>query len=162
MPGKHVVCDGAICQCIFGANPDKLKVKSQDKEFINDKDGNKKYVATHLDIGATVFEKNTFGPCQMQPLPSGGNKTCQPVVQEWKGPYKNLKIGDSKAQVLVEDSTAICPIGGTDCIKITFHGQVNAPAPSAVKKANKEVLQIMNPVVAMADFEPADNTPNFS
>jgi hypothetical protein len=64
MSAKHIVCDGAICQCNFGAAPDKLKVKSQKKEYINDKDGSKKYIATNQDIGSTVFEKKHLWPLQ--------------------------------------------------------------------------------------------------
>jgi hypothetical protein len=160
MGSKHMVCHGAICQCNFGATPDKLVVSSHQKEFINDQDGSKKFLASSKEIGAAVFEKNTFGPCQKQPTP-GGNKPCQAVVQEWSGVYEKITLSN-KGKILLEDSKATCPIGGPDCIKITFHGQVNAPAPSSVKKANKEVMQVLNPVVNRDDFEEEDNTVNYS
>jgi len=70
MAQKHLVCQGAICQCQFGNAPDKLKVLTQTKAFINEKEPQEKLVATTADVGAT-FEKNTFGLCQMQPLQVG-------------------------------------------------------------------------------------------
>jgi hypothetical protein len=48
MAEKHLVCHGAICMCNFGATPDKLSVKSHKKEFINDKDGSKKMIASNV------------------------------------------------------------------------------------------------------------------
>jgi hypothetical protein len=160
MAGKHMVCHGAICQCNFGAAPDKLTVKSHKKEFINDKSGDKKFLASDKEIGAAVFEKNTFGPCQKQPLPGGGYKPCQAVVTQWSGMYEEITL-EHKGKILLEDSKATCPIGGSDCIKITFHGQVNAPAPSSAKKANKEVMAALNPVVDMEDFQ-ADDAPYYT
>jgi hypothetical protein len=160
MAEKHIVCHGAICMCNFGAAPDKLTVKSHKKEYINDKGGSKKLIASDKEIGAAVFEKNTFGPCQKQPLPGGGYKPCQAVVTKWSGFYEKV-ILENKGKILLEDSKATCPIGGTDCIKITFHGQVNAPAPSSVKKANKEVMTALNPVVDMEEFED-DDAPYYS
>jgi Domain of unknown function (DUF4280) len=160
MAAKHMVCHGAICMCNFGATPDKLVIQTHDREFINDKEGSKKYLASDKDIGTSVFEKNTFGPCQKQPLPGGGFKPCQPVVQEWSGFYKNVTLSN-KGKVLLEDSKATCPIGGPDCIKITFHGQVNQPAPSHAKKANPDVMTALNPVVNMNDFE-EDNKPYYT
>ena len=56
MSKKHLVCQGAICQCQFGTTPDTLKVLTQSKQFINDKEGKEKLMATHSDIGMT-FEK---------------------------------------------------------------------------------------------------------
>ncbi len=53
---------GATCKCQFGTAPDKLKVLTQSRRYANDKDGSKKLVATHKDIGQP-FEKNTFGSC---------------------------------------------------------------------------------------------------
>ncbi|NRS94105.1 hypothetical protein HNQ03_003205 [Chryseobacterium sp. 16F] len=76
MSEKHLVCQGAICQCNYGTTPDKLKVLTQTKRFINDKEGSTKLMATNMDIGASTFEKNTFGPCKMQPIPGGGFKPC--------------------------------------------------------------------------------------
>ena len=137
--------------CNFGAAPDKLSVKSHKKEFINDKNGSKKMIATDKEIGQT-FEKGTFGPCQKQPIPGGGYKPCQSVVTAWSGFYKKVTL-ENKGKILVEDSKATCPIGGTDCIKITFHGQVSEPAPSQAKKENKDVMTALSPMVDMEEFE---------
>ncbi|WP_314299999.1 PAAR-like protein [Capnocytophaga sputigena] len=63
---KHLVCQGATCQCQFGNAPDKLKVLTQTKAFINEEEPQEKLVATTADVGAT-FEKNTFGLCKLQP-----------------------------------------------------------------------------------------------
>lgn len=158
MAEKHIVCHGALCMCNFGAAPDKLMVKSHSKEFINDKNGSKKLIASNKEIGST-FEKNTFGPCQKQPIP-GGYKTCQAVVTEWSGFYEKVVL-ENKGKILLEDSKATCPIGGKDCIKITFHGQVSAPEPSNAKNANQEVMTALNPMVDMENFQ-EDNTPNYS
>jgi hypothetical protein len=94
-------------------------------------------------------------------LPGGGYKPCQAVVQEWSGFYKNVTIAD-KCKILLEDSKATCPIGGPDCIKITFHGQVNAPGSSSLKKANKEVIQVLNPVVDLDDLKEEDDSNDYS
>ena len=158
MAGKNIVCEGAMCMCNFGAAPDKLLVKSHKKEFINDKNGSKKMIATDKEIGQT-FEKGTFGPCQKQPIPGGGYKPCQSVVTAWSGFYKKVTL-ENKGKILVKDSKATCPIGGTDCIKITFDGQVNEPAPSQAKKENKTVMTMLNPLVDMNAFE--EETPNYS
>ena len=70
MAQKHLVCQGATCQCQFGNAPDKLKVLTQTKAFINEEEPQEKLVATTADIGAT-FEKNT--------CPIGG-KDCISII----------------------------------------------------------------------------------
>lgn len=157
MSEKKIVCHGAICKCNFGAAPDKLVVKSHENEYVNDKDGSKKMIASDKEIGQT-FEKNTFGPCQKQPIP-GGYKTCQAVVSQWSGYYESMTL-KNEGKVLVEDSKATCPIGGKDCIKIIFHGQVNQPAANEAKKENKTIMAILNPLVDMKEFE--EETLNYS
>ncbi len=77
---KEKVVQGAICVCKYGSTPDKLKVLTQQKYYINDHQGSSKLAATHKDIG-TTFEKNTFGPCKMQLTP-GDYKPCQAVVTQ--------------------------------------------------------------------------------
>ena len=81
---KEKVVQGAICLCKFGTTPDKLKVLTHTKYYLNDHEGKEKLAATDKDIGAT-FEKNTFGPCKMQPIPGGGFKPCQAIVTVWTG-----------------------------------------------------------------------------
>lgn len=124
MSEKHLVCQGALCKCNFGTTPDKLKVLTQSKRFINDKEGSTKLMATNMDIGAATFEKNTFGPCKMQPIPGGGFKPCQIIVTVWSGFYEKITLKDNNGKALLEDSKGTCPIGGPDCITILNHGQL--------------------------------------
>ncbi len=140
---KHLVCQGALCQCTFGAVPDGLKVHTHSKEYINDPDGQQKLTASTKDVSAT-FEKNTFGPCQKQPLPGGGFKPCQAVVSEWKGFYEKLTLSNG-GKVLLEESVGTCPIGGPGCIKILFHGQVAEVAPANMERADEAVLAHLFP-----------------
>jgi hypothetical protein len=159
MAQKHIVCHGAVCMCNFGASPDKLMVKSHKKEFINDSEGAKKLIASDKDLGPT-FEKNTFGPCQKQPSGSG-NKPCQAIVNKWSGFYENVTL-ENQGKVLLEDSKGTCPIGGPDCIKITFHGQASAPTAQSAKAAKPEVMSVLNPVVEMEEVTEEDETPNYT
>lgn len=145
MSEKHLVCQGATCVCNFGTTPDKLKVLTQTKRFINDNEGSTKLMATHVDIGAATFEKNTFGPCKMQPTP-GGYKPCQIIVTAWSGFYEKITIQDNSGHALLEDSKATCPIGGPDCIKIIDHGQTAAVSAQNVENAEKEVLAELFPL----------------
>ena len=158
MGAKHIVCQGATCMCNFGATPDKLKVKSHKREFINDKDGKHKLIASTKDIGST-FEKNTFGPCKKQPMGSSF-KPCQAVVSEWSGFYEKVTLSN-KGKILLEDSKATCPIGGADCIKITLHGQVSAPSSTNVKEVKKEIMKELNPMVDMEKFSEPE-LPNYT
>ena len=151
MADKHLVCQGAICKCKFGAAPDKLKVLSHTKEYINDPKGQQKLLASTKDINAT-FEKNTFGPCQKQPLPGGGYKPCQAIVTQWKDFYDKWTLTHG-GQVLTEKSKATCPIGGPDCIEIIFHGQVAEVTPKNMEKADKDI---------MAHLYPAGNLENIT
>lgn len=149
MSEKHLVCQGATCQCKFGTTPDKLKVKTQNKRYINDKDGKEKLTATHKDIGKT-FEKNNFGSCAKM-----NNNPCQVVVTEWSGYYEKIVIEDNKGKVLLEDSKATCPIGGKDCIDIVNHGQKREVTSRNFKNADNDVLVEICPFI---DFmEISDN-----
>lgn len=134
MSEKHLVCQGAICRCSFGTTPDTLKVLTQSKRYINDKDASKKLVATHKDIGKT-FEKNTFGSCAKM-----NNNPCQAVVTEWSGYYEKITLEDNKGKALLEDSKATCPIGGKDCITIIDHGQTSEVSSQNMKNADPEVM----------------------
>lgn len=154
MSEKHLVCQGATCLCNFGTTPDKLKVLTQKKRFINDKEGSTKLMATNMDIGAATFEKNTFGPCKMQPIP-GGFKPCQIIVTAWTGFYEKITLEDNSGKALLEDSKATCPIGGPDCIKIIDHGQISEVSQQNIKNANKEVLAELMPFVDL-DEEDAE------
>ncbi|HEX8268463.1 MAG TPA: DUF4280 domain-containing protein [Flavobacterium sp.] len=152
MSEKHLVCHGAICQCNFGTLPDKLAVKTHKKEYINDSKGAKKLIATDKDI-AQPFEKNFFGSCAKL-----NNNPCKVVVTEWKGFYEKTTLAHG-GKILLEDSKATCPIGGPECIKITFHGQVAEVTASNVKNASAESMSALNPLVDTADLE--DESPDY-
>lgn len=139
MSEKHLVCQGALCICNFGTAPDKLKVKTQSKRYINDKDGASKLMATHMDIGKT-FEKNMFGSCSKL-----NNNPCQVSVTEWSGFYDKITLEDNKGKALLEDSKATCPIGSKDCITIINHGQTAEVSTQNVENADKEVVMSLIP-----------------
>lgn len=141
MSEKHLVCQGALCRCNFGTTPDKLKVLTQSKRFINDKEGSQKLMATHMDIGKT-FEKNTFGTCAKL-----NNNPCQVVVTQWSGFYEKITLQDSNGKALLEDSKATCSIGSPDCITIINHGQTVEASAKNVENADKEVLAELFPFV---------------
>ena len=151
MAQKHLVCQGAICQCQFGNAPDKLKVLTQTKAFINEKEPQEKLVATTADVGAT-FEKNTFGLCQMQPLPGGGYKPCQAMVTQWSGAYENVTYEENNGHPLLEDSKATCPIGGKDCISIINHGQVAEITNRNLHSADPIKMDMINPFMDFGKF----------
>lgn len=141
MSQKHLVCQGALCKCNFGTTPDKLKVLTQSKRYINDKDGSEKLMATHKDIGKT-FEKNTFGSCAKM-----NNNPCQAVVTEWSGYYEKITLEDNKGKALLEDSKATCPIGGKDCITIIKHGQTAEVSSQNVNNADKDAVIELCPLM---------------
>lgn len=147
MSEKHLVCQGAICKCQFGTTPDKLKVKTQSKRYINDMDGSDKLMATHVDIGKT-FEKNTFGSCAKM-----NNNPCQVTVTQWSGYYEKITIEDNNGKALLEDSKATCPIGAPNCITIIFHGQTAEVSEQNIKNADKSVLTEFFPFVNLYEEE---------
>ena len=151
MSQKHLVCQGATCQCQFGNASDKLKVLTQTKAFINEEEPQEKLVATTADIGAT-FEKNTFGLCQMQPLPGGGYKPCQAMVTQWSGAYENVTYEENNGHPLLEDSKATCPIGGKDCISIINHGQVAEITNRNLLNADPIKMDTINPFMDFSKF----------
>lgn len=153
MSEKHLVCHGAICQCNFGTAPDKLMVKTHKKEYINDSSGAEKLIATDKDIAQT-FEKNNFGSCSKL-----NNNPCKVNVTEWKGFYEKTTL-EHGGKILLEDSKATCAIGGPDCIKITFHGQVAQTSSSSVSNTKPETLETLNPMVAASEMK-EDNSPDY-
>lgn len=138
MAEKHLVCQGAICKCKFGTAPDKLKVLTHTKEYLNDPDGQQKLAVSTKDIGPT-FEKNTFGSCAKQ-----NNNPCAATVQEWKGFYPKIKYSHG-GLALLEDSKASCPVGGPDCIDILFHGQTVQLTQQHVENADQDVMTQLYP-----------------
>ena len=141
MSEKHLVCQGATCQCQFGKTPYKLKVLTQTKRFLNDANGEKKLLATHMDIGKT-FEKNTFGPCAKM-----NNNPCQVVVSEWKNFYDKVTVVENNGNPLLENSKATCPTGAPDCISITFHGQTAEITQQNIENGEEESLKLLLPLV---------------
>ena len=146
MSEKHIVVQGAECQCKFSVEPKKdiLKVLSQTKDYANDKDASKKLIATDKEIGQTL-EKNTFGKCKLQPT-SSDFLPCMAVITKWSGFYKEVTMSN-KGKILLEDSKATCPIGGPDCISITKHGQKTEASSQNAQNANEDVQSQLNPMV---------------
>ena len=146
MAEKHLVCQGAICKCKFGGAPDKLKVLTHKKEYINDPSGQQKLIVSTKDIGGSTFEKNTFGPCAKQK-----NKPCKIVVMEWLGFYPLMTLMHG-GKVLLEDSKATCPIGGAGCIEIVFHGQSTHIAQQQMDQADKDVMSHLYPLGSLRNL----------
>ena len=144
MAEKHLVVQGAECQCKFSVEPKKdiLKVLTQSKQYANDKDASKKLIATDKEIGQTL-EKNTFGKCKLQPT-SSDFLPCMAVITKWSGFYEKI-ILSNKGKVLLEDSKATCPIGGPDCISIVDHGQKAEPNEQNEKNADDDVMYQLYP-----------------
>ncbi|MFV0305608.1 MAG: DUF4280 domain-containing protein [Moheibacter sp.] len=134
MSEKHLVCQGATLQCQFGTAPDKLKVLTQTRQFINDKEGKDKLMATHADIGTTL-EKNTFGSCAKM-----NNNPCVPAITKWEGYYQKITIQENGGKALLEDSKATCAVAGTACIQITDHGQVSELTKQNADNADPDAL----------------------
>lgn len=152
MAKKHLLVQGATLKCIFSVEPkiDTLKVKSQSKHFANDKDAERKLIATTKEIGQTL-EKNTFGKCKEQP--SGHDYLpCQVVINEWSGYYEKVTLSN-QGKILLEDSKAMCAIGGKDCIEVVNHGQQVEISPSNAMSARTMLLNQINPLVDMGAFQ---------
>lgn len=145
MAEKHMVCQGAICLCKFGSIPDKLMVLSHQKEYINDVEASTKLLATSLELGST-FEKNSFGVCSKQSY----SPPCVASVIQWSGCYEDI-LTSNGGMILLEDSKATCPIGGSDCIEITFHGQEAEMSPQNEENAEDEVLAQIYPLGNLKD-----------
>lgn len=156
MSQKHAVVQGALCKCQFGDFPDKLKVLSHRKFYANDADGSEKLLATTMEIGGSTFEKNTFGQCKMQPTGSSF-KPCQIVVTKWDGFYENTQLGNG-GKVLLENSKATCPIGGSPCISIINHGQTMSASSSNTKDTNSDVQQQVNPMVDVEELNTEESS----
>ena len=154
MAEKHLVVEGATCQCKFSVEPkkDTLKVKSHAKHYVNDQDAADKLIATDKEIGQTL-EKNTFGKCKMQPNGTGDYLPCQAIITKWSGFYEKTTLSH-EGKVLLEDSKGTCPIGGPDCITITDHGQTSAVTKKNVANSKPEIVSQIFPGV---DFEDVDN-----
>jgi hypothetical protein len=145
MADKHVVVQGATCQCKFSESPqtDVLKVKTQTKHYANESDAEKKLIATNKDIGQTL-EKNTFGKCKLQPS-SSGFLPCQAIITIWENYYKKITYQENQGNPLLEDSVATCPIGGPGCISIKDHGQKAEVTQQNQDNANDTTMALLYP-----------------
>ncbi len=152
MAEKKIVVQGAELQCKFSVDPktDILKVLSQTKHYANDSKGEEKLIASDKDIGQTL-QKNTFGNCKMQPNGSSYNP-CQAVITKWSGFYEKITLSN-KGKVLLEDSTATCPMGSPDCITVKNCGQKAEISKADMMKTNNSIMEMLNPLVNMADFK---------
>lgn len=152
MSEKHVVVHGATCKCKFSVNPqtDILLVKSHSKHFANDKGADKKLIASTKELEQTL-QKNTFGKCKKQPA---GNDylPCKAVITKWSGFYEKVTLSN-QGQILLEDSKATCPIGGSDCIDITKHGQKAELSKQQMQKTDRDVLKQINPLLNPDDLD---------
>jgi hypothetical protein len=148
MSSKYMVVQGALCECEFGDFPDKLMVMSQNKIYANDSNASKKLIASTMEIGGSTFEKNTFGQCKMQPTGSSF-KPCQIVITQWDGAYENVELVNG-GQILLEDSKATCPMGGSPCISVLLHGQTDE---QSISSNENEVAEQINPLVSMEDLQ---------
>lgn len=151
MSEKHAVVQGALCECQFGDFPDKLKVLSQTRNYANDSGGSQKLLASTMEIGGATFEKNTFGQCKMQPTGSSF-KPCQIVITKWDGAYENV-ILSNQGKILLEDSKATCPIGGSPCISIIDHGQTAEGTGDDTEETNNDVHSQLNPMVDTRELQ---------
>ena len=79
-----------------------------------------------------------FFPLEVETLPNGN--PCQALVTEWSGYYEKITLEDNKGKALLEDSKAICHIGGKDCITIIDHGQTSEVSSQNMKNADPEVM----------------------
>jgi hypothetical protein len=137
MKEQIVVVEGALCRCIFGSIPDRLRVLSQKKEYAN----NNKLIGTTLELGAT-FENNCFGPCpKLGIIPP----PCRVMVTGWVDFYPKVTISNG-GKILVENSRAICAAAGVPCIEVIWHGQVEEPALHNFRNADPETLRLLNPL----------------
>ncbi len=147
MAEKHVVVQGALCKCRFGTAPDHLKVLSHAKEFANDDGGVKKLVASTKEVGAATFEKNCFGSCAKM-----NNNLCKAIVQEWTDYYEKTVL-NHQGKILTEESKAVCPVAGSPCIEIIWHGQTASVTKSSAAKSNKNLHAQQNPLVNTGEIE---------
>lgn len=143
--GVKYIVQGAECKCQFGTTPDKLKVNTQSSVYLNDNGGSTKLEATSSDIGST-FEKNTFGSCKKQ-----NNNPCVAQITQWSNPEEQSIEGGGC--LLTEKSKATCPIGGTDCITIIYHGQQAEASSQNVKNVDSEIQSQINPFVDVEMLE---------
>lgn len=139
-----LVCQGAMCQCKMGVNPDTLKVLSQQKYYINDNSGADKLVGNTMDLGIP-FEIGTFGNCSVT------NSACAPTIVQWEGFYEKVELGNG-GQVLTDKSKGICAVTGSPVIEFITNGQIGAPQASNFEEENENVQNQLNPLVNLSEI----------
>ena len=144
MSQKEIVVQGATCKCQHGIQTDTLKVLTQKKQYVNDKAGSEKLIASHVDVGMT-FEKNTFGKCKHQP--SGSDYLpCVPALTKWTAQYVEMVLVNN-GQILVKDSKGVCSVSGSPCITIVETGQKAEPSQQNAENADEDVQSQVNPLI---------------
>ncbi|MBC9914173.1 DUF4280 domain-containing protein [Chitinophaga varians] len=143
MADKHFVVQGATCRCKFGSAVDKLKVTGNEKDYINDNDGNSKPIASTKDLGKP-FEAGTFGNCSIT------KGACSPGVTAWQDFYQKVTLTNG-GKILTESSTAACATGGPGSITIEHHGQQAAVSQAHFDKVEVESLSVLNPMAPKPD-----------
>ncbi|MFV0332154.1 MAG: DUF4280 domain-containing protein [Dysgonomonas sp.] len=154
MSEKAIVVQGAICKCQFGSAPDKIKVLSHQKEFVNDSDGADKMIVTTKEIGGATLEMNCFGTCPKLGSPP---PPCKPVITEWTDYYEEVVLSNG-GYIIHEGSKAVCAISGTPCIEIIHHGQISEPCPQNFNNANEDVQGQLNPMVDITEMDLPERT----
>lgn len=146
-----MVVHSAVCKCTLSVEPitDILKVKTQSKHYANDKDSQKKLLATTKEIGKAL-EKGTFGKCKKQPLGNNQYNVCQVNITEWKNFYEKVTLSN-EGKILLEDSKATCAMGTPNCIEIIDHGQIAEPSAENFARANPDVQNKINPLLNLND-----------
>jgi hypothetical protein len=140
MSEKHLVCQGAICECKFGSTPDQLMVLSQKKHYINDEQGSEKPLGNTMDLGQP-FKAKTFGSCKLM-----NNAKCSPAITAWVKFYENVVL-DNGGKLLLENSKGTCAVAGAPCVEFTVHGQTAAVSSQNTKKAEEDSSSYLNPLM---------------
>ncbi|WPQ60623.1 PAAR-like protein [Chitinophaga sancti] len=143
MSEKHFVVQGATCKCDYGASPDKLKISSNDRDYINDGSGDAKPIASTKDIGQPL-EAKTFGRCNKV------NSACNVNITKWDSFYNKITLTNG-GKILTEDSKATCAVSGNPCITIINHGQVAQVTSAHFDNVEVSTMAALNPMAAPPD-----------
>ena len=143
---KEFIIDGAPCMCKFGSAPGLLKVISHQIMVVNH--SNKK-IATSMELGAPFYPP-MFGVCKSTWPP----RPCSPAVVKWDDVYKGMRV-NLLSNPLLPKSKATCSAGGSQCIEIIKHGQIELPGLLHLKNATAEhqpEMESMGNVVKEEEF----------
>ena len=136
-----LVCQGAMCQCKYGASPAQLMVTTHSKYYVNDANGAQKLVATTAEL-PSPFMPPFFGVCSKKPQNA---PNCTPVINTWKEHSMHIMAGGKP--VLLDISKATCAIAGDpDSIQIIRHGQEQSLGVGNFENADSLTLPDCNPL----------------